>query len=98
MSTLGKGMAAASILVVALCAPGLYNRHKAESFCGSVTSTETRNTIVARANARGLFVNPVDTDEKSVWVFSHRAPMWRYACILEFKAGSVSSKSVFAAD
>ncbi|MUV15790.1 hypothetical protein [Noviluteimonas gilva] len=98
MNTLGKGLAAVGLLLGATYAIELYNRNQAESFCGSVSASETRDNVVTRANSHGLFVSPLDTNESSVLVFNHRAPMWRYACDIEFKAGKVSSKKVFSAD
>ena len=77
---------------------GAFQSHKAESFCAGVAQLDTREGIVARANEAGYFVNPLDKDLHSVWVFSHMSPMWRYACIIEFRDGKVSGKKVVLAE
>ena len=98
MNTLARGLTAVGFLLVAAYAFNLYKRHPADAFCRGISPTETRDLIVARANAEGLFVNRFDNRTDSVSVFNQRAPWWRYACDVEFKDGKVSGKRVIAAD
>jgi len=89
-----------AISALALVAYGYYESQGVESFCEEVVQSEARETIIARADARGLFrAGWQGTDD--IWILNKpldAAPMFRFACEVKFNGGKVSGKEVIDAD
>ena len=98
MKTLASAIGALVLLILFGYAFNLYKRHPVDSFCKGVSAADTPQDVVARAKLSGLWVNALDENNTSVWVFNQKAPWWRYACIVEFKSDRVSGRRVILAD
>ncbi len=99
MSVSIKVLLAVVLLFASLHVFGIYKRYPVDQFCSSVSSTDTEQSVIRRAKEEGRYFLPMSSSNESIMVFNHQAPpMWRYACVVKFDNGKVSSKRVIAAD
>jgi hypothetical protein len=88
------------ILFLGVLALVAYGPHSVESFCKGIGESDTPQAIIDRAKAEKLFYTRwQDTDD--IWILNRpleAAPLFRFACVVTFKGGTVSGKSVIDAD
>lgn len=88
------------LLVGGTCAFVAYVSHPVDSFCKSIEESDTPQAIIDRAKAvRLFFTRWQGTDD--IWVLNKPLddpPMFRIACVVTFKGGKASGKSVIDAD
>ncbi|WP_162372389.1 hypothetical protein [Pseudoxanthomonas sangjuensis] len=98
MKTLAKTLSGVVLLFVIGYVFNFYKRYPADRFCSGVSSTDTEQSIIRRAKQEGRHFLPSNNSSSRVLVFNQVSPAWRYACVIEFSKGKVSSKRVIAAD
>ena len=68
-------------------------------YCDQIKLGTTSEEVLEIAKEKNLFVlSSTKIEDKSIFVFNHRMPYFRYACILNFEEMKVVSKSTFMAD
>lgn len=74
--------------------------HAVDAFCAEVAAEDTSRSLAGRAGAKGLFFTKWQgTDD--VWILNkplEARPFFRFACVVKFKNGIVSSREVIDAD
>lgn len=98
MDALAKAFVAFALLVGCPWGYSVYKRHPVEAFCRGLPAAATRERVIADAEVAGLWINPLDRQAPSLWIYNQRAPWWRYACVVEFDARHGISAKVMAAD
>lgn len=87
-------------LVVIGVAADIYLDRRMASFCDGLSPGTPVPDVVARAEGVGYWVlgadQPLD-EEDLIFVFNHRAPMWRKACKIHVVDGkAMAAKSMLA--
>jgi hypothetical protein len=87
---------------VALIVLGLayfsYTEDQVTSFCESIPSDATPQSISDAAHASGMLPMGESAQSTSVVVVNHLMPYFRFSCEVTFEAGHVTSREVRSAD